>query len=118
METIFTKIKDAVKKANIPGINYKEGYPMDMVELDESLVEDESSDTITPLVSALEVITKTVKENATPEDDVRVCFGHLPGEEEWFISIGDMITIEGSIRKPTPRTSKRAGLASLVIGDR
>ena len=89
MVTIFTKIKDAVKKANISGINYKEGYPMDMVELDESLTEDESSDTITPLVSALEVITKTVKENATPDEDIRVCFGHLPGEEEWFISIGD-----------------------------
>ena len=81
METIFTKIKDAVKKANISGINYKEGYPMDMVELDESLTEDE--------YSALEVITKTVKENATPDEDIRVCFGHLPGEEEWFISIGD-----------------------------
>ena len=88
METIFTKIKDAVKKANIPGINYKEGYPMDMVELDESLVEDESSDTVPPLVNALEVITKTIKENATPDEDIRVCFGHLPGEEEWFISIG------------------------------
>ena len=89
METIFTKIQKAVKNANIPGIIYKEGYPMDMVELEESLKEDESSDTVTPLVNALEVITKVIKKEATPEDDVRVCFGHLPGEEEWFISIGD-----------------------------
>ena len=89
MKTINNKIAKAVKNANIPGIHYKEGYPMDMVELDESLVEDESSDTITPLVKALEVITKTIKKSAEVDDDIRVCFGHLPGEEEWFISIGD-----------------------------
>jgi hypothetical protein len=89
METIFTKIQKAVENANIPGIIYKKGYPMDMVELEESLKEDESSDTVTSLATALEVITKVIKKEATPEDDVRVCFGHLPGEEEWFISIGD-----------------------------
>ena len=34
METIYQKIKKAVESANIKHIVYKEGYPMDMVELD------------------------------------------------------------------------------------
>jgi hypothetical protein len=89
METIFEKIEKAVKAAAIKGVNYKRDYPMDFVFLSDELVEDETSDTITPMVKAMSVIMDTIKENATPDDDVRVCFTHLPGEEEWGISIGD-----------------------------
>lgn len=89
METIYKKIAKAVKDANIEGIEYKEGYPMDMVELDNSLIEDEESATMTPLVRAMEVIMETIKKEADNTDDIRVCFCHLPGDENWGISIGD-----------------------------
>lgn len=89
METIYKKIKEAVVGANIEGIKYKEGYPMDMVELDDNLIEDEESDTMTPLVKAMEVIMETVKKEGAADDDIRVCFCHLPGDENWGISIGD-----------------------------
>lgn len=89
METIYKKIAKAVKDANINGIEYKEGYPTDMVELDNSLIEDEESDTMTPLVKAMGVIMETIKKEADNTDDIRVCFCHLPGDENWGISIGD-----------------------------
>ena len=88
-KTIYQKIKDAVESANIKHIIYVEGYPKDIVKLDHELTEDESSDTISPMVRALRVIAKTINEEATSEDDIRVCFCHLPSEEYWGISIGD-----------------------------
>ena len=88
-KTIYQKIADAVRDANIKHIVYEEGYPMDYVKLDEELTEDEESDTISPMVRALRVITKVINAEATPEDDLRICFCHLPGEEYWGISIGD-----------------------------
>lgn len=89
METIYKKIAKAVKDANIEGVEYKEGYPTDMVKLNNSLIEDEESDTMTPLVKAMGVIMETIKKEADNTDDIRVCFYHLPGDEDWGISIGD-----------------------------
>lgn len=89
METIYKKIAKAVKDANIEGVKYKEGYPTDMVKLKNSLIEDEESDTMTPLVKAMGVIMETIKKEADNTDDIRVCFYHLPGDEDWGISIGD-----------------------------
>lgn len=89
METIYKKIAKAVKDANIEGIEYKESYPMDFVEMKGDPIEDEEMDTMTPLVKAMGVIMETVKKEATINDDIRVCFSHLPGEEIWGISIGD-----------------------------
>ena len=89
IETIFTKIKTAVEEANIEHIVYKEGYPMDIVKLDEDFTGDESNDTLTPLVLAMKVIMGVIEKEGTPEDDIRVCFGNLPCVEDWFISIGD-----------------------------
>ena len=89
METIFRKIKTAVEEANIEHIIYEEGYPMDIVKLDEDFTEDESNDTLTPLLLAMKVIMGVIEKEGTPEDAIRVCFGNLPCEEEWFISIGD-----------------------------
>lgn len=89
METIYTKIGEAIKNSGIKGIKYVEDYPMDFVKLEDELIEDEESDTLTPLVKAMEVITKTIKDCGDSNEDIRVCFTHLPGEEEWGISIGD-----------------------------
>lgn len=92
METIYKKIENAIKTSGIEGIKYENGYPKDYVKLthsDEEILDDESIDTLTPLVLAMDVITKTIKENGSTDDDIRVCFCHLPGEEYWGISIGD-----------------------------
>ena len=89
METIYTKIENAVKNANIEGIAYERDYPMDMINLVGDPIEDEEMDTMAPLVKAMKVIMDVIKKEATVEDDIRVCFCHLPGEEEWGISIGD-----------------------------
>lgn len=89
METIYQKIEKAVKNANIPGIIYKSGYPTDNIVLDEELTEDETNDTMTPMLKVMEVINKVLLKSADSEDDIRVCFCHLPGEEYWGISIGD-----------------------------
>lgn len=89
METIFTHIEEAIKTANIPGIKYVKSYPADYIELEESLTEDEENDTMTPMLQVLDVIKCTLENFADKDDDVRVCFCHLPGEEDWAISIGD-----------------------------
>lgn len=89
METIFTKIEDAIKKSGIKNIRYERCYPKDYVKLDDNLTENEESDTLTPMVKAMEVITNTIKENGSSDDDIEVTLYHLPGEEEWGISIGD-----------------------------
>jgi hypothetical protein len=44
---------------------------------------------MTPLLQALDVIKCTIENFADKDDDIRVCFCHLPGEENWGISIGD-----------------------------
>ncbi len=92
METIYTKIKDAVVNSKIEGIRYEENYPRDYVCLtktNDEILDDETIDTLTPLVKALEIITKTIKENATSDDDIVVKFYNNPCEERWEISIGD-----------------------------
>lgn len=89
MKTIYQKIEDAVKSANIKGVHFKEDYPKDFIIVDEELTEDEESDTMTPLVKALSVVTEVLRAEGTSEDDIRVCFCHLPSEEYWGISIGD-----------------------------
>lgn len=89
METIYTKIENAVKNANIKGIVYERNYPADMVKLEGDPIEDEEMDTMAPLTKAMDVIMGVIKTEATPDDDIRVCFCHLPGEEDWGISIGD-----------------------------
>ena len=92
METIYKKIENTIKTSGIEGIKYVHDYPRDLVKLtqsDEEILDDESIDTLTPLVLAMDVITKTIRENGTPEDDIEVVLYHLPGEESWGISIGD-----------------------------
>ena len=91
METIYQKIKKAVESANIKHIVYKEGYPMDMVELDFNPMDEEheSDDSLSPLVRAMRVIISTINAEAEIDDDIRVCFCHLPNEEDFGISIGD-----------------------------
>ena len=95
--TIYQHIQTAIEKANIEGIVYEEGYPKDHIRLVDNPFESEEfeegelpdTDTITPLVKALAVVTKAIKKHATPEDDIEVVFYHLPGEEELGIAIGD-----------------------------
>lgn len=91
METIYQKIKKAVESANIKHIVYKKGYPTDMVELDFNPMDEEheSDDSLSPLVRAMRVIISTINAEAEIDDDIRVCFCHLPGEEDFGISIGD-----------------------------
>ena len=100
-KTIYNRIQEAIEKANIEGIEFEENYPRDYVRLvgnpfkNEDLEEEEleealeNFDSITPLVKAMQVIIKTIKKYATPEDDIEVVFCHLPGEEQLGISIGD-----------------------------
>lgn len=89
METIYSHIEEAVRAANIPGIKYVKDYPMDYVFIDGDPIEDEEMDTMGPLLQALEVIKCTIENFGDKNDDIRVCFSHLPGEETWGISIGD-----------------------------
>ena len=89
METIYQKIEKAVKAAAIKGITYKRYYPRDFVVLDKELTKDETADTLTPMLKAMEVIMGTIKKEATPEDDITVEFTHIPFDEIWKISIGD-----------------------------
>ena len=91
MKTIYQKIQEAVKK-NCADVHYEKSYPKDYVKLNhtnDELLEDESIDTMTPLVHAMQVILDVIKQEATTEDDLEVDFYHLPGEEAWGISIGD-----------------------------
>lgn len=88
-ETIYNKIKNAVVNANIEGIVYEEDYPKDYVKLTGDPLEDEEMDTMTPLVKAMKVIMDVVKKEGTTDEDLRICFCHLPNEEYWGISIGD-----------------------------
>ena len=88
-KTIYQRIEEAVKNAKIEGISYVKDYPCDFVEVDESLTEDEESDTLTPMVKALKVITDTIEKYGTPDDDIDVRFYHVPFDEQWAISIGD-----------------------------
>ena len=89
METIYQKIEKAVKAAAIKGITYKRYYPKDFVVLDDELTEDETADTLTPMLKAMEVIMDTIKKEAAPDDEITVEFTHLPCDEIWEISIGD-----------------------------
>lgn len=89
METIYNHIEEALKRANIKGIVYKKSYPRDLVELVGDPTEDEEMDTLTPLLEALAVIQCTIENFGSVDDDIEVVFFHLPGEEEWGISIGD-----------------------------
>ena len=92
METIFNKIESAIKNSGIKNIKYQKDYPKDYVKLvwsNDEILDDESIDTITPLVQAMEVINNTIKENADSDEDIEVTLYHLPGEEAWGISIGD-----------------------------
>mgnify|MGYP003371512690 CR=1 FL=1 len=92
METIFNKIESAIKNSGIKNIKYLKDYPKDHVKLvwsSDEILDDESIDTITPLIQAMEVINNTIKENADSDEDIEVTLYHLPGEEEWGISIGD-----------------------------
>lgn len=89
METIYNHIKEAVNAANIPGIKYVESYPKDFIEFENDPADDEEMDTMTPMLQALEVIRCTIENFGDKDDDIRVCFSHLPGEETWCISIGD-----------------------------
>lgn len=89
MKTIYEKIKEAVKAENIENIVYEEGYPMDIIKLDESFTEDEEANTIGVMARAMKVIMDVIDREASPFDDIRVCFSHLPGDEYWGISIGD-----------------------------
>ncbi len=92
METIYNKIEKAINDANIEGIKYVRSYPADCVRFnksDDEILDDEDFDTVTPLANALEVIAKTINENATIDDSIEIRFGHLPGDEIWRISIGD-----------------------------
>lgn len=91
METIFNKIQKAVE-TNCPDVKYTRNYPKDYVKLnytDDEILDDESIDTITPLVKAMKVIMDVIEKEGAGEDDIRVCFNHLPGEEFWGITIGD-----------------------------
>ena len=91
MDSIFNKIERAVR-ANCENVKYVRDYPMDFVRLNKTndeILDDESIDTLNPLVDAMKVIMDTIKENGGIYDDIRVCFTHLPGDEEWGISIGD-----------------------------
>lgn len=89
METIYQKIEKAVKAAAIKGITYKRDYPRDFVFINAELTEDETADTLTPMLEAMAVIMDTIKKEATSDDDIRVCFTHVPFDESWEISIGD-----------------------------
>ena len=67
MKTIYQKIQEAVKK-NCADVHYEESYPKDYVKLnhtDDELLEDESIDTMTPLVHAMQVILDVIKQEAT-----------------------------------------------------
>lgn len=88
-KTIYEKIKDAVKAAAIPNVNYVSSWPADVISVDDSLTEDEDSDTLSPMLDVLQVITDVVKKNGTSLDDLEIRFMHLPGEEVWQIFIGD-----------------------------
>ena len=88
METIYQKIKKAVNAAHIKHVVFEESYPRDRVKLDFDPI-DEEMDTMAPLVEAMKVITDTIDKYADFEDDIEVSFCHLPGEEEWCITIGD-----------------------------
>lgn len=91
MTTIYQKIEKAIKE-KCPNVHYEKNYPKDFVKLnhsDEEILEDESIDTMTPLAEAMAVITETVKAEASQDDDLEIIFAHLPGEETWFIAIGD-----------------------------
>ena len=88
-KTIYQRIEEAVKNAKIEGISYVRDYPRDFIEVDESLTEDEESDTLTPMVKALKVITDIIEKYGTPDDDIDVRFYHVPFDEQWTISIGD-----------------------------
>ena len=91
METIFTKIEQAVKE-KCKGVQFVHDYPKDFVKLDKTddeIIEDNSIETMKPLADAMQVILDTIKEHGSDDDDLRVCFCHLPAEEYWGISIGD-----------------------------
>ena len=91
MQTIYTKIQHAVVK-HCPEVRFEEGYPRDHVVLpqsNEEILEDDTIDTLKPLVKALRVIADAIEKNGTIEDDIEVRFCHLPGEEQWGIAIGD-----------------------------
>ena len=88
-KTIYQRIEEAVKNAKIEGISYEKDYPCDFVRVDESLTEDEESDTLTPMVKALKVITDTIEKYGTADDDIEVNLSHIPFDEYWAISIGD-----------------------------
>lgn len=88
-KTIYERIEEAVKNAKIEGISYEKGYPRDFVRVDDNLIENEESDTLTPLVTALKVITDTIEKYGTADDDIEVNLSHIPFDEYWAISIGD-----------------------------
>ena len=91
MITIYQKIEKTIKD-KCPNVHYEKYYPRDYVKLnhsDEEILDDESIDTLTPLVEAMNVIMETVKAEATQDDDLEIIFTHLPGEEAWCIAIGD-----------------------------
>jgi hypothetical protein len=91
MDSIFNKIERAVR-ANCEKVKYVRDYPMDFVLLTKTadeIIEDDSIETLKPLADAMQVILDTIKEHGTDDDDIRVCFCHLPGTEDWAISIGD-----------------------------
>lgn len=85
---IYEEIQNAVKAANIKGIVYQKGFPRDYIYLKEELSSD-NSNTLAPLIKALEVILNTIKEKATSENDLEINFSHLPSDELWEIYIGD-----------------------------
>ncbi len=88
-KTIYQRIEEAVKNAKIEGVSYVRYYPCDFIEVDESLTDDEESDTLTPMVKALKVIADVIEKYGTPDDDIDVRFYHVPSDEQWTISIGD-----------------------------
>ena len=92
METIFTKIESAIKKADIKDVVFVKGYPRDMVlhkKSNDEILDDEDYDTLTPLVAAMKVIMGVVEKEATRDDDVVVEFRHNPFDETWCIEISD-----------------------------
>lgn len=88
-KTIYQRIEEAVKNAKIEGVSYEKDYPCDFVRVDESLTDDEESDTLTPMVKVLKVITETIEKYGNSDEDIDVHFCHIPFDEYWAISIGD-----------------------------